>query len=112
MVGDVTNRFKFTYDIREKLLEKNHVVYRVDPRGAKDPQVLKSLRDIPEKIDMVNLVIDPSLGIDVVKEMKELGLKDVFIQPGASSPEIVEYCEANGINIIRGCVLAEYRSMG
>lgn len=111
VVGDVTNIVKFAYDITQKLIEKNHIVYRVDPRGAEDPKVFKSLKDLPEKIDIVNLVIDPAIGINVVKEMKELGLKHVFIQPGASSPEIIDYCEGNGIEVIRGCVLAEYRRM-
>ena len=51
------------------------------------------------------------MGIDIVKEMKELGLDHVFIQPGASSKEILDYCEENNIEVIRGCVLAEYRNL-
>lgn len=110
VVGDVTNRSKYAYDIAEKLIEKEHIVYKVDPRGCDDPKVLKGLKDIPEKIDMVNLVVSSDKGIDIVKEMKELGLDQVFIQPGASSKEILDYCSENDIEVIRGCVLAEYRN--
>ncbi len=110
VVGDVTNKSKYAYDIVEKLIENNHVVYKVDPRGSDDPEVLESLKEIPEKVDMVDLVIRSDKGIKVVKEMKELGLDHVFIQPGASSKEIIEYCENNDIEAIRGCVLAEYRN--
>ena len=109
VVGDVTNPDKYAYDICNKLKEKGHDVHRVNPKGCADPSVHNSLKDVPEKVDVVNLVINPALGIDTVKEMKELGLKRVFIQPGASSPDIVDYCNANDIEVIRGCVLAEYR---
>ncbi len=111
VVGDVTNKSKYAYDIAEKLIEKDHVVYKVDPRGCNDPNVLKSLKEIPEEVDMVNLVVRSNMGIDIVKEMKELGLEHVFIQPGASSKEILDYCEENNIEVIRGCVLAEYRNL-
>ncbi len=111
VVGDVTNQAKYAYDICEKLEEKNHKVYRINPKDVSDPKVLKSLSDIPEKVDVVNLVINPAKGIDIVKEMKELGLEEVFIQPGAGSNDILEYCEGNNIDVTKGCVLAEYRSM-
>jgi predicted CoA-binding protein len=111
VVGDVTNKSKYAFDIAEKLIEKEHVVYKVDPRGCEDPKVVQSLKDLPEKVDMVNLVVRSDKGIDIVKEMKELGLDHVFIQPGASSQEILDYCKDNDIEVIRGCVLAEYRSL-
>lgn len=111
VVGDVTNKSKYAYDIAETLLENDHIVYKVDPRGCDDPTVLKSLKELPEKVDMVNLVVRSDKGIDIVKEMKELGLEKVFIQPGASSGEILDYCEENNIDVIRGCVLAEYRNL-
>lgn len=111
VVGDVSNQAKYAHDIAKLLNEKDHVVYKVDPRGCNDPEVLNSLKEIPEEIDMVNLVVSPNKGIDIVKEMKELGLEKVFIQPGASSKEILDYCSSNDIEVIRGCVLAEYRNL-
>ncbi len=111
VVGDVSNKSKYAYDIAKLLDEKDHVVYKVDPRGCSDSEVLKSLKEIPDDVDMVNLVVSPDKGIDIVKEMKELGLEKVFIQPGASSKEILDYCSNNDIEVIRGCVLAEYRNL-
>lgn len=65
------------------------------------------LKEIPFKIDCVDLVVNPVAGIDVVKEMKELGINNLWIQPGAGSEEIVAYCENNNINFHHGCVLRE-----
>lgn len=111
VVGDVTNRAKFAHSILEKLKEKDHEVYGVDPRGCSDPSILISLKDLPEKVEVVNLVISPDLGIEVVKDMKEMGLDCLFVQPGAGSEEIRVFCYENDIQLIRGCVLAQYRSL-
>eukprot|EP00966_Prymnesium_polylepis_P244247 5648526-Prymnesium_polylepis.1 len=35
------------------------------------------------------------------------GASQVFIQPGASSPEILELCSESGIEVHHGCVLRE-----
>lgn len=111
VVGDVSNKAKFAYSISEKLKEKKHVVYEVDPRGCPDPSVFKSLKDLPEKVEVVNLVVSPDKGINVVKEMEELGLDCLFIQPGAASQEILDFCKDKDIDVIRSCVLAQYRNL-
>lgn len=111
VVGDVTNESKYAYDIVNVLVENSHMVYKIDPRGSKEPGVLKSLKEVPGKIDIVNLVVRPTKGIEIVKEMKDLGLGQVFIQPGASSQEIMDYCLDNDIEVIKGCVLVEYRNL-
>ncbi len=65
------------------------------------------LKEVPFSIECVDLVVNPALGIEVVKEMKELGIKNLWIQPGAGSEEIVTFCEVNKINFHHGCVLRE-----
>lgn len=106
VVGDVLNEGKFACSIAKELERKNYNVFKVNPRSD-DPRVYKSLKDIKEKIDVIDLVISPSIGIEVVKEACALGIDKIFIQPGAGSREIKDYCKEKGVKVYEGCVLVE-----
>lgn len=68
-----------------------------------------NLTACPSKIDVVDLVINPAKGIEFVKEMAALDIKNLWIQPGAESTEILNFCKDNGIAVHQGCVLVEGR---
>jgi len=78
----------------------------VNPGNASG-SVLGALKDIGEPVDVVNLVVNPAKGVGVVDEMAELGIKNLWIQPGAGSAEVVQAAARNGINVHNGCVLVQ-----
>ena len=49
----------------------------------------------------------PVPGLTLVDEMAELGIKKVFIQPGAGSEAVLKRCEEKGIDVFQGCVMIE-----
>lgn len=106
VAGDVLNNTKYAYRILISLKEAGYNALGVNPRSA-DDQVYKSLKDISSEIQVLDLCINPKSGITIIKEAKELGIKNVLIQPGAESDEIIEYCKHNGITAIEGCALVE-----
>ena len=108
VVGDVLNENKFAYSIMRKLEHKGYKVFKVNPRSNSE-EVYKSLKDIKEKIDVIDLVISPKVGIKVVEEAFEVGIDKIFIQPGAESQEILDFCQEKGLEVYEGCVLAELR---
>ena len=55
----------------------------------------------------MDLVVNPRMGMDVVEQMGELGIHNLFVQPGAGSEEIRNRCQALGIALHEGCVLVE-----
>lgn len=93
-----------------KLVHGNKKVFRVNPSAAAPaPDLSLSLTAVGEPIDVVDLVINPAKGVDVVKEMGKLGIKNLWIQPGAESPEVISTARALGINVYQGCVLVDAR---
>ena len=108
VVGDVLNRFKYAYKILSSLKEGGFNVVGLNP-SVKNEEAYKSLGDVPYKIDVLNLCINPSKGIKILQEAYELKIDKVLIQPGAESPEIVKFCIDNGIQAIEGCTLVELR---
>ncbi|MFZ5944348.1 MAG: CoA-binding protein [Bacillota bacterium] len=111
VVGDVLNEEKFASKIVRRLEGENYNVYKVNPRSNSE-KVYKSIKDVPEKIDVIDLVIHPKVGINVIAEAKEQGVDKVLIQPGAASEEILNFCSENSINVFEGCVLVELNKRG
>lgn len=106
VVGDVLNSGKYAYRILNTLKANGYEVVGVNPRDTSG-KCHKSLKDVETNIEVIDLCINPSLGIEIVKEAKEIGISNILIQPGAASDEILQYCKDAGITAIEGCALVE-----
>ncbi len=60
-----------------------------------------------EKYEVLNLVINPTRGLEIVKEAEAYGIKMVLAQPGARSYEIQDFCVKHGMEYVEGCTLVE-----
>ncbi|MBT9177050.1 MAG: hypothetical protein DDT20_01379 [Firmicutes bacterium] len=105
VVGDVLNPDKFAYKIVQKLVRKGYEVSRVHPRGGENVYV--SLKQLPNKPDVLCLVTNPKLGAEYLAEAASLGITYVWLQPGADTEEIVEQCRALKLQFVQSCVLVE-----
>ena len=47
-------------------------------------------------VDVIDLVIGPRSGLVMLQEAKDLGITDVFAQPGADAPDVLKFCNENG----------------
>lgn len=106
VVGDVLNPAKYAYRILHSLKNAEFNVEGVNPRET-EGTVYKNLEDVPYKIDVIDLCIHPTKGIEVVRQAKDLNIQRILIQPGAESSEILDFCRDNGITAIEGCALVE-----
>lgn len=109
VVGDVLNESKYASRIYHKFKNSGYNVAGVNPREKSD-ELYKSLREVPFKIEAIDLCINPTLGINIVKEARELSIDKILIQPGAESKEILDYCRSNKINAIENCALVQLSS--
>lgn len=101
VLGDTLNEEKYAYKIKNELKNSGYKVYCVGKE-------LKSLNDIEEEIDIIDLCINPPTGIKLLKENKK-DFKCLIIQPGAGSDEIRNYLDENNYTYIDGCILVGIR---
>ncbi|MDD4844633.1 MAG: CoA-binding protein [Anaerotignum sp.] len=101
VVGDTLNQEKYAYRIKNELMEHGYKVYSVGKE-------LGSLNDISGNIDVIDLCIHPSKGLKLIKECTK-PYKYILIQPGAESPELLEYLEKSHISFFEGCALVGLR---
>jgi predicted CoA-binding protein len=106
VVGDVLNRSKYASRIQAALKAADFNAEGVNPRDTTET-IYKSLKDVPYKIEVVDLCINPITGLKIVEEAVELGIDKLLIQPGAESADIIKYCKDNGLTAIEGCALVE-----
>jgi predicted CoA-binding protein len=106
VVGDVLNRSKYASRIQAALKAADFNAEGVNPRDTTET-IFKALKDVPYKIEVVDLCINPITGLKIVEEAVELGIDKLLIQPGAESVDIIKYCKDNGITAIEGCALVE-----
>ena len=109
VAGDVLNTSKYAYKILDSLKRDGFNTVGVNPSGE-NQGVYKSLKDIPYKVEVLDLCINPYKGIKIVQEAYELKIDKILIQPGAESAEILDYCKINGIHEVKGCALVELQS--
>ncbi len=112
VVGISPNPERPSYYTTEKVVRKGrHKVYLVNPRYAGEKifgiEVLPSLKDVPEKVDIVNVYRNPAHVEPIVQEAIEIGAKVVWLQPGAENYEVIERYKDKVRFIYEACIGVE-----
>jgi len=109
-VGFSENPLKYGNILFWDLQGAGYQVYPVNKRGGiiGGEKVYRSLSDVPESIDVVDVVVPPHQACQIVLECVEIGIGRVWFQPGAESQKAIELCEDNGIQVIyNACAMVE-----
>jgi uncharacterized protein len=113
VVGASTDRAKYGNKVLRAYLQNNLDVAPVNPT-ADEVEGLKSFPDLaslPEPVDGISIVTPPKTSEQIVKQAVELGIKQIWMQPGAESGQAIELAEQSGANVIAGgpCLLVALR---
>ncbi len=108
VVGISPKKERASYYISERVREKGYRMYYINPvyegETILDEKVISSLKDVPEKIDIVNVFRNPKYLPPIMEESVEVGAKVVWLQPGAESEEVIAAYE-DRIDIIYNACL-------
>lgn len=110
IVGASANKQKYGYRVLADLFNAGWNVAPVNPKSGiiLGLKVHNKISSMPELPDGVVFVTQPEVTRKVLEEVVALGIKDIWMQPGAESKEAIEYCEQNGLNCIHdACIMVE-----
>lgn len=114
VVGATDTPGKYGGVIYRDLKGRGHRVVAVNPRRDTvdgDP-AYPDLSSLPERPDLVNVVVPPGPGRRVVAEAVELGLESIWFQPGADHPGVVEDATRAGMDVVAGpCIMVVSRTL-
>src|SRR5580693_2589070 len=117
MVGASSNWNRPSYFVMKYLQGKGYRVIPVNPGTAGQQQlgekIYASLRDIPEKIDMVDIFRASDQVGPIVDDAIAIGAKVVWMQLGVRNDEAAAHGEAAGIEVIMDrCPKIEFGRLG
>jgi predicted CoA-binding protein len=110
VVGASANPTKYGHKVLKDFKEAGYNVTPINPKGGEilGLKVFESLSDMKKSPDVVITVVPPRVTEEIVKEAKELGIANVWMQPGSESEKAVKYCEQNGISCIHNaCIMVQ-----
>ena len=112
VVGATDDPAKYGGVIYRDLKQKGFEVYPVNPsRDTVDgDQAYASLDSLPVEPTIVNIVVPPQATLGVLQKARELGYRNVWVQPGAESPEVMSYLTSNDFNYLaNSCIMVQSR---
>jgi uncharacterized protein len=109
VVGASNDRAKFGNKVLRCYLQHRRDAVPIHPKEGvvEGVQAYPSLSDMPDVPDAVSIITPPVVTEKVVEECGRLGIRHVWMQPGAESPAAVKRAQELGINTISGgpCLL-------
>ena len=70
--------------------------------------VFHSILEVPvEKVDRVSLYLPPEIGLQVIEEIAQKAVGEVWLNPGAESPALIARCKELGLNVVVGCSIVD-----
>lgn len=111
VVGATRVRAKFGNKVLRSYVQAGRTAYPVHPREREIEglRAYPDLASIPAPIHGVSIITPPAVTERIVEEALALGIRRLWMQPGAESRAAIARAEAAGADVIAGgpCVLVE-----
>jgi predicted CoA-binding protein len=105
IIGASRNRNKFGNKAVRAYKSKGYEVFPINPK-EKEIEGLKaypSILKVSKPLDLASLYLPPSIGIKVIEEVAQAGVKVIYINPGAESPELIAKAKKLGLETRNTC---------
>ncbi len=115
VVGATDNPSKYGSVIYRDLKRKGYTVFPVNPNRAEvdGDRAYPSLDELPVAPSIVNIVVPPAVTMNVLAESLALGFMNVWLQPGAESPQALAFLQENDFNYLASaCIIVQSRIAG
>lgn len=110
VVGATSVRSKYGNKVLRCYLQNEKTpVYPVNPRAGEIEGLAAyaSLADLPEPARAISIITPPAITEGIVEEATRLGIRHLWMQPGAESPHALDLAAQHGLACIAGgpCIL-------
>ncbi len=105
VIGASPDRAKFGNKAVRAYARQGFTVYPVHPRekSIEGLPAYPSVRDLPARPDIVSIYLPPPVVLQVLPDIAARGCDELWLNPGADSPEAVAAAEKLGLNVIQAC---------
>jgi hypothetical protein len=109
IVGASSAPHKYGNKAVRAYLRQGWTVYPVNPneKTIEGLAAYASIGDLPGSVDRISLYVPPAVGITLLPAIKAKAAKELFLNPGAESEELIARAEALGLEPIVACSIVE-----
>jgi len=105
VIGASSDRGKFGNKALRAFRDRG---YRVVPINPKEPSVegekaYASVLDVPGAVDMATFYVAPAVGLKILDDVAAKAIPEVWLNPGADGPQVVERARALGLKTVVAC---------
>jgi predicted CoA-binding protein len=115
MAGVSRNPKKFGFAAFRELKEKGMNIIPVNPNAAEihGVKVFPDIKSLPADVRGLIIMTSSQKTAGIIKEAREKGIRQIWIQQMAESREALKELEGSGINYItKECILMHYKPHG
>jgi predicted CoA-binding protein len=108
VVGASSDRSKYGNKAVRAYARQGYEVFPIHPQAdaIEGHRAYRSILDVPAaELDRISLYVPPKVGLQVIEEIARKPAREVWLNPGADSPELVAKARALGLNVVVGCSL-------
>ena len=101
VIGVSHKEEKYGFKIFRDLLKQGFQVEGVNPTNGEvlGKKIRRSLKEITPAPDLVITVVPSKITERVVEECRDMGIKEIWMQPGSESDEAIRNAKAHGISV-------------
>jgi predicted CoA-binding protein len=105
VIGASSNREKFGNKALRAFANKGYTVFPINPNEAEveGHAAFTSVLDVPVAIDMATFYVPGDVGLRVLDDVVKKNIPEVWLNPGADDPRLVEKARALGLKTVRHC---------
>jgi len=107
IIGASTDRAKFGNKAVRAFRLTGHTVYPVHPTATEIEGIpaCKSILDVPLRPDLISVYVPPTVLVKLLPDIAKRGCRELWLNPGTESPEVLEHAARLGLKVIQACSL-------
>lgn len=107
VIGANNDPDKFGNKIYKKLKSEGYTVYPANPMydNVEGDKCYPDLASLPEKPEVLDMVVSPKRGKSFIEEAAKLGIKNIWLQPGTYDQELLALIKEKGLTAVQACIL-------
>jgi predicted CoA-binding protein len=105
VIGASNDRTKYGNRAVRTYQAQGWTVYPVNPKEATVEGIpaYKTIGDVPQPVDRASLYVSPAVGIRLLDAIAAHQVKELWVNPGSGSPELLARAEALGLRTVEAC---------
>jgi len=109
VIGASNQPHKFGNKAVRAYVRQGWKVFAVNPgeREVEGQPCFASIGEIPEPVDRAALYVPAEVGITLLAGIKAKGVRELFVNPGAESDELIAEADRLGLNPIQACAIVD-----